>query len=307
MTIALQTCGLGKDYGNTTALHALDLTVDEGEIVGLLGPNGAGKTTAISVIAGVMTPTRGTVKILGRDVHADSRAARVALGVVPQDLALYEQLTARQNLAFFGSLYQLRGDELRERIAWTLDLAQLASRADDRVETYSGGMKRRLNLAVGLLHRPRVLILDEPTVGVDPQSRSSIFDTIEQLRRVERMTVLYTSHYMEEVERLCDRTVILDRGRVVEQGSIAELIGRHTHGTMLVELFDDAAAYVQQLAPLGDVAAEGKLLRVGTTLPISRVVHDVEATGAAVRSIRSLTGDLEAVFLAVTGRELRDS
>jgi ABC-2 type transport system ATP-binding protein len=196
---------------------------------------------------------------------------------------------------------------LRERIAWALELAQLSGRADERVEAYSGGMKRRLNLAIGLLHRPRVIILDEPTVGVDPQSRSSIFDTIEQLRRVERMTVLYTSHYMEEVERLCDRTVILDRGRVVEQGSIAELIGRHTHGTMIVELFDDAAAHVPRLAALGNVTAEGKLLRVGTTHPISRVVQDVEATGAAIRSVRSLTGDLEAVFLAVTGREMRDS
>ncbi len=281
MTAALELAGLGKDYGDATAVHGVDLVVDAGQIVGLLGPNGAGKTTTISMVAGVITPTRGTARVLGHDIAVDASAARRALGLVPQDLALYEDLSARENLRFFGSLYGLTGRALASRVDWALRLAQLVDRAGDRVSTYSGGMKRRLNLAAGLLHEPSLVVLDEPTVGVDPQSRAHIFDTVRALRD-DGMTVLYTSHYMEEVEALCDRVAIMDRGRIVAEDTVDALVAAHCSGgltvTVEVEGSDDADGVRAALRAAGYAAA------------------DVRATAA----------NLETVFLAVTGRALRD-
>jgi ABC-2 type transport system ATP-binding protein len=226
VTSLLEVRGLGKDYGARVAVAALDLTVSAGEIVGLLGPNGAGKTTAISMISGVITPTRGTVALDG---------GRAALGIVPQDLAIYDPLSATENREFFGALYGLRGALLRERIAWALGVAGLADRAGEPAAKFSGGMKRRLNLAAGLLHRPRLLILDEPTVGVDPQSRNHIFETLRTLR-AEGTTIVYTSHYMEEVEALCDRVAIMDAGKVIAQGTVLELLAGRT-GVNLEQIF----------------------------------------------------------------------
>jgi ABC-2 type transport system ATP-binding protein len=226
MSSLLEVRSLGKDYGTRAAVAAIDLDVAAGEIVGLLGPNGAGKTTTISMISGVVTPSRGTARVDGHDVRAEARAARAALGVAPQDLAIYEPLTATENLRFFGGLYGLGGALLAERIDWALGVAGLTDRAREPAEKFSGGMKRRLNLAAGLLHKPRLLILDEPTVGVDPQSRNHIFETIRALRD-GGMTILYTSHYMEEVEALCDRVAIMDAGKVIAQGAVAELRERH--------------------------------------------------------------------------------
>jgi ABC-2 type transport system ATP-binding protein len=223
----LETRGLGMDYGSLRAVDALDLEVEEGEIFGLLGPNGAGKTTAISMVCGVVTPSRGSVRVAGADLASDPFAVRRAIGLVPQDLAVYEELTATENLRFFGSLYRLRGAELAERVTWALALAGLGERAREPVSRFSGGMKRRLNLAAGLLHRPRLVILDEPTVGVDPQSRNHIFATIRSLCSDHGMTVLYTSHYMEEVEILCRRVAIMDRGALVAQGAVDDLLSRH--------------------------------------------------------------------------------
>jgi ABC-2 type transport system ATP-binding protein len=231
MTALLEVRGLGKDYGARTAVAALDLDVAAGEIVGLLGPNGAGKTTTISMICGVVTPSRGTARVAGHDIRADGRAARAALGIVPQDLALYESLSATENLRFFGALYGLGGARLRERIAWALEVVGLADRAREPVEKFSGGMKRRLNLAAGLIHEPRLLVLDEPTVGVDPQSRSHVFETIRSLRAAGT-TILYTSHYMEEVEALCDRVAIMDGGKVIAEGAVAALRERHGGGNL---------------------------------------------------------------------------
>ncbi|MBA3539463.1 MAG: ABC transporter ATP-binding protein, partial [Deltaproteobacteria bacterium] len=223
---ALSIRGLGKDYGDRTAVVAIDLDVGRGECLGLLGPNGAGKTTTISMICGVTTPTRGRVVIAGHDLITAARDAKARLGLVPQDLALYEELSATQNLRYFGALYGLRGARLAERIGWALEVVGLRDRAGDPVRRYSGGMKRRLNLAVGLLHRPEVLVLDEPTVGVDPQSRNHIFETVRALH-AEGMTVVYTSHYMEEVEALCDRVAIIDGGAIVATGTIRELVAAH--------------------------------------------------------------------------------
>jgi ABC-2 type transport system ATP-binding protein len=227
MATLLETRGLGKDYGDVCALAGLDLEVAEGEIFGLLGPNGAGKTTAISMMCGVVTPTRGSARVGGLDVTRDAFAARRLIGLVPQDLALYEELSAAQNLRFFGALYGLGGAELAARVDQALELAGLRERAREPVARYSGGMKRRLNLAAGLLHRPKLVILDEPTVGVDPQSRNHIFASIRALAAEHGMTVLYTSHYMEEVETLCRRVAILDHGKLIACSTVDDLVARH--------------------------------------------------------------------------------
>ncbi len=227
--------GLGKDYGNRTAVKAVDLEVARGECFGLLGPNGAGKTTTISMICGVLTPSRGNVTIAGADVHEQPFVAKAKLGLVPQELALYDELTAMHNLRYAGALFGLGGPLLAERIRWVLDVVGLTNRAREPVKTYSGGMKRRLNLAAGLLHQPQLLVLDEPTVGVDAQSRRHIADTVRALK-AGGMTIVYTSHYFEEVETLCDRVAVMDGGEIVASGSVSELIERYGGPRVVVEL-----------------------------------------------------------------------
>jgi ABC-2 type transport system ATP-binding protein len=304
----LELVGLGKDFGGRTAVHAVDLAIARGEIFGLLGPNGAGKTTTISMACGVVPPSRGTARIAGADIRTETFAAKRAIGLVPQDLALYDELSPRQNLAFFGQLYGLAGAELDRRLAWALDLAGLADRAGDLVKTFSGGMKRRLNLAAGLIHQPTLLVLDEPTVGVDPQSRHHIFESIRALRG-RGMTILYTSHYMEEVEELCDRVAIMDAGRVVASGAIPELCAQHTRGGLEVELDGDAPALdaaAAAAAPLG-ATRTGAALHLPARPPYAPAIAAIEATGARIKRIGARRADLETVFLALTGRGLRDA
>lgn len=296
---------LTKDYGAVRAVAALSLRVEPGTIVGLLGPNGAGKTTAISMIAGVVEPSGGTASVCGHDVRRDAFAARALLGVVPQDLALYPELTARQNLRFFGAMWRLRRRELDDRVAAALEVAGLAHRADHRVDTFSGGMKRRLNLVAALLHQPRVLVLDEPTVGVDPQSRAHIFDAVRRLRD-DGSAVLYTSHYMEEVEALCDRVAIMDRGAIVAEDTVVGLIAAHADAALSVRVDGDAAAAAAALAPMGEVTAGGDTLRIATAASVGDIVRAVEATGATVVEVHRLSAGLEAVFLSLTGHALRD-
>ncbi len=303
--------GLGKDYGARTAVAAVDLEIARGTIVGLLGPNGAGKTTTISMIAGVITPSRGSATVAGHPVAAGAAgfAARRAIGLVPQDLALYEDLTADQNLAFFGAIYGMSGAALVRRMDWALGVVGLADRRGDAVATYSGGMKRRLNLAAGLLHEPALLILDEPTVGVDPQSRHHIFDTIRALRD-GGMTILYTSHYMEEVAELCDRVAIMDDGTVIAQGSIAELVARHA-GPPVIELElagDDAALLAARAlaARHGPIDVDGAIVRLPRPRALGQLVLDVETAGVRVVRVTAATTDLEGVFLTLTGHSLRD-
>ncbi|MDQ3364993.1 MAG: ABC transporter ATP-binding protein [Myxococcota bacterium] len=305
---ALALRGLGKDYGARTAVGAVDLEVARGECLGLLGPNGAGKTTAISMACGVVTPTRGTVAIAGIDLAREPYAAKAQLGLVPQDLALYEELSALQNLRYFGALYGLRGGLLAERIAWALGVVGLADRASEQVKRYSGGMKRRLNLAGGLLHRPALLILDEPTVGVDPQSRNHIFETVRALR-ADGMTIVYTSHYMEEVEALCDRVAIIDGGSIVATGTTSELIARHAGTAIVLELEAPLAvldAATSAAAAHGAVVREGRVLRVVPTDGLGAAILAIEAAGATIVRIQSREANLEAAFLALTGRALRD-
>ena len=221
----LTIASLHKSFGRTAAVSGVSFSVARGQLLGLLGPNGAGKTTTVSMITGLVTPDRGEVTIDGVRLSTDTDPVKRRIGLVPQDLALYEELSARANLRLFGSLYSLSGSELNRAIDSALTLVGLADRAADRVKAYSGGMKRRLNLAAGLLHDPDILLLDEPTVGVDPQSRNAIFDHLEQLK-ARGKALLYTTHYMEEAERLADRIVVMDHGRVLADDTLAGLRAR---------------------------------------------------------------------------------
>ena len=304
--------GLRRSYGERRAVGGVSFEVGVGETYGLLGPNGAGKTTLISMVAGILRRDAGTVSIAGVPVTATSTAGRGAIGLVPQDLALYPDLSARENLAFFGRLYGLGGRELRTRVAELLAMVGLSDRAGSLVKTYSGGMKRRLNIAVGLLHGPKLLILDEPTVGVDPQSRNAILESVEALTR-EGMSVLYTTHYMEEAERLCDRVGIIDGGLLRAEGTrreLVEIIGGED--VVDVEAAGDlgaAAAAVRRLDGVRTVdVGEGRLHvvtgRAAGLLP--RLVHALDSAGADLARVEVREPDLEAVFLHLTGKALRD-
>jgi ABC-2 type transport system ATP-binding protein len=272
-----------KSFGAVTALDGLTLRVTEGELFGLLGPNGAGKSTLIAVAAGLLEPDSGRVRIGGN--AADPMKARSNLGVAPQALALYDELTAAENLTFFGKLYRFSGAILRERVEWALAFSGLADRRNDRVSTYSGGMKRRLNLAAALLHDPEVLLLDEPTVGVDPHSRNSIFDSIETLHR-EGKTIVYTTHYMEEAQRLCDRVAIIDHGKVLAIDTVENLLKQHGGKCLLVAATPGGEERIETDDPVGELV---RLRQAG-------VLHDFTIEKP----------DLESVFLNLTGRRLRD-
>ena len=232
----LEARSLGKTFGRVVAVDGVSLTLAPGQLLGLLGPNGAGKTTTVSLLAGILPPDHGEVLVDGHRMAGDADPAKRRIGLVPQDVALYEELTARDNLRFFGGLYGFRGAGLERALVSVLELVGLADRARDRVATYSGGMKRRLNLAAGLLHDPDILLLDEPTAGVDPQSRLAIFENLEALKRRGK-AILYTTHYMEEAERLSDRIVIMDHGQVIADDTLAGLHRDHPGARDLEAVF----------------------------------------------------------------------
>src|SRR5512137_765278 len=223
MPAILEVENLVKKYGNFEAVKGISFSVEEGEVFGLLGPNGAGKTQTISMLTGVIPPTSGTARIGGHDIRKEAAQVKKINGLVPQDLALYPTLSARANLNFFGRIHGLRGRQLKERVNDVLHVVALTERANQAVDKYSGGMKRRVNIAAGLVHQPRLLFLDEPTVGVDPQSRNQIFESVQRLNRERGMTVVYTSHYMEEVELLCNRVAIVDQGKIIALDTIKNL------------------------------------------------------------------------------------
>lgn len=289
---------LRKRFGRIQAVDDVSFEIGGGEVFGLLGPNGAGKTTTIHMIVGALAPDAGEIEIAGRR-DPTHPATRRDMGIAPQMLSLYEDLTGRQNLALFGRLYGLSGARLAERIDWCLGFAGLEDRAGDRVSTYSGGMRRRLNLACALVHEPRVLFCDEPTVGVDPQSRNHVFDCVERLK-AEGLTILYTTHYMEEAQRLCDRVGIIDRGRILALDTVDRLVDAHGGASRVTA--ELAEALVGTSLP-GEVV-DG-VLTVETSRPLE-LVAELSRDGVVFGSLRVDRPDLEAVFLALTGRRLRD-
>jgi ABC-2 type transport system ATP-binding protein len=305
---------LQKKYGSITAVAEVSFAAAPGEVLGLLGPNGAGKSTTVSMLAGLMRPDGGSVRIDGISLRTGADPTKRRLGLVTQELALIDELPARMNLEFFGGLYGLAGRRLADRIAAALELTSLGDRARDAPKEFSGGMRRRLNIACALLHEPQILLLDEPTVGVDPQSRNAIFDTIEALAG-EGRTMVYTTHYMEEVERLCDRVVIIDHGRVLADDTLTGLLASAPVANTLTLKYDlapDSAALeeIKNLPGVIRVGFAGTELSVsaadlGTAAP--RVLERLAARGFSCQELTSRRANLEDVFLALTGRTLRDT
>jgi len=305
---------LHKKFGAITAVADVSFTATRGKILGLLGPNGAGKSTTIGMIAGLTTPDSGSVKIDGAVLKTGAHPGKRHIGLVTQEIALVEELPARLNLEFFGGLYGLSGKALAARISAVLELTSLTDRARDPPSEFSGGMRRRLNIACALLHEPEILMLDEPTVGVDPQSRNAIFETIEALAGYGR-TVIYTTHYMEEVERLCDRIVIVDHGRVLADDTLAGLLASAPVANRLTLRYDsaphaEALTEIKSLAGVLQVEVNGTELSVSATdlgAAAPRVLERLAARGFSCQELTSRRANLEDVFLALTGRTLRDT
>jgi ABC-2 type transport system ATP-binding protein len=307
------TCrGLRKTFDERVAVDDVGFTIAPGETYGLLGPNGAGKTTTISMICGLLSRDGGEVLIEGRPLDTRTVDVKASIGFVPQEIAIYPDLTATENLRFFAALYALRGEELEVRIAEILETVGLADRADERTAGFSGGMKRRLNIGLGLLNRPSLLVLDEPTVGVDPQSRNAILESVAALSR-EGMAVLYTTHYMEEAERLCDRVGIIDEGHLKAEGTRRELVAMvGEHDRLRLGVRGDGAPAATALRALPAVvdatASDGAidLLVRDARMALAEVVRTAADAGAEIETVEVREPNLEAVFLHLTGKALRD-
>jgi len=303
---------LGKRYGDLVAVDGVSFTAEPRSIFGLLGPNGAGKSTTIGCISGLLTPTSGHISVLGHDVVTDSGAARRELGIVPQDLALYEDLNARENLAYWGAAYGLAGDALKRRVLEVLERIGLGDRAREPVKRFSGGMKRRLNFGCGVVHQPKVLLLDEPTVGVDPQSRVRLLELVRE-EVAAGTCVLYTTHYMEEAQDLCDRIAIIDHGKLLSMGTLDEL--RRLIGEKdvlrLSGRFDPQAARraLERMDGVEVVSADERTLRLAVedaTRKLAAIFSAIEAAGGELQETSLSQPSLESLFIKLTGRELRE-
>ncbi|MBM3851896.1 MAG: ABC transporter ATP-binding protein [Verrucomicrobia bacterium] len=304
----LRVQSLTKRYGTLIALDGVSLGIAPGEFFGLLGPNGAGKSTLMSLVAGLRAPDAGTIEVDGRPLTAGNLAARSTLGLVPQHVALFPELNAEQNLRIFGELHGLRGATLRERIAGALEAVQLTDRRRDPVKKYSGGMQRRLNLVAALLHRPRLLLCDEPTVGVDPQSRNAIFEYLERLSR-EGLTVVYSTHYMEEATRLCSRIGIIDHGKLLALGTLDELLTRLPFEEEIrFPATTETSPFATQLPLHGEIAMVDGIhrFRPRADFKLSAFFALAESHGLPGRLFTSQRPTLEALFLHLTGRTLRE-
>ena len=305
---------LVKQYGELTAVDDVSFEAQAGKVFGLLGPNGAGKSTTINCISGLLTPTAGRVAVSGHDVIKDGKAARQALGVVPQELALYEDLPAIENLRYWGKAYGLRGNALEERVATVLEHIGLADRAKDLPKAFSGGMKRRLNFGCGVVHRPQLLLLDEPTVGVDPQSRARLFELVEA-ERAAGACVLYTTHYMEEAERLCDTLAIIDHGKIIAQGTVAELkaqLGARDALELSGQFPDSAVREALEATGIPDLeilnqSEDSLLLTLSSgSRYLPEIFAAITGTGGSVSQTSLRSPNLETLFLLLTGKELRE-
>jgi ABC-2 type transport system ATP-binding protein len=302
---------LQKSYGDLRAVDGISFEVPEGEMLGFLGPNGAGKTTTLSMISGLLKPDRGRVSIGEIDVWHSPKEAKRILGLVPQDLALYEELTARENLMFWGSLFHLPRSELKANIELWLDRVGLKGRGREAVSKFSGGMKRRLNLAIGLVHNPKVVLLDEPTVGIDPQARKNILDIIREIVK-EGSTILFTTHHLEEAESLCDRIAIMDQGKILETGSVEELAKVVGDGDIVSINGSFTAAQLNTILENESVNILSAAEHTATMslshggMNIAALLHKFSEAGIEVTDISMQKPSLESVFLKLTGRELRD-
>jgi ABC-2 type transport system ATP-binding protein len=309
---AIQVQELYKDYGDVHAVRGVSFDVQAGEIFSLLGPNGAGKTTTISVISCLLEPTRGDARVTGHSAKRDPMAVKATIGVVPQEIALYEDLSARENLAFWGKMVGLRGGALKQRVDRVLEITGLVERQRGRVGKFSGGMKRRLNIGIALLHQPQVLILDEPTVGIDPQSRRNILDSVKALNR-QGTTVLYTTHYMEEAQELSDHVAIMDHGRIIACGTQEELVKIVGEADRITLTIDAESAKVlerwQATQGVQHVSAQNgtvELLVDDSNLALPHLFETATQAGVRITSVDIQEPNLEAVFLHLTGRALRD-
>lgn len=309
----LEIVDLSKKYKQKFAAQGINMFLEKGEIVGLLGPNGAGKSTTISMLSSLVTPTSGDVRHLNESIIKNPHNIRKILGVVPQEIALYTDLSAEENLRFFGEIYRLKGSKLKQRVEEVLEQIGLTDRRKDLVKTFSGGMKRRLNIGVALLHNPEIIIMDEPTVGIDPQSRNYILETVKRLNKERGMTVLYTSHYMEEVEFLCDRIYIMDKGHIIASGTKEELKNiLSSENTIFIKVERIKEEFIQILkadATIRQVKVQDRDISVIVPKEYNlfqKISHLAEETGTTLISVEVKTPTLEDVFLHLTGRALRD-
>lgn len=306
---------LGKSFGKLEAVKGVSFSVEKGESFSLLGPNGAGKSTTINMITGLYPPTSGSIQITGVDVIKNPKQAQKSIGVVPQEIALYETLSARENLKFWGRMYDLSGNALEKAVDEVLEIIGLTDRAKDKISTFSGGMKRRVNIGAAILHKPEVLIMDEPTVGIDPQSRNHILNTVKSLNQ-NGMTIIYTSHYMEEVEYLCERIGIIDHGELIACGTLRELREAIGDRSRIIITMDNEkpnnlgiSGLIESLVLEKDVLIKDNLLTVFHKEPqaiLSELIQLITKNGTKVSSVEIVEPNLESVFLHLTGRSLRD-
>ncbi|MCM3292896.1 ABC transporter ATP-binding protein [Paenibacillus sp. MER 180] len=307
MTLAIDVSNLHKKYGNHTALNSISFQVRPGICFGLLGPNGAGKSTTMKIISGILQPNSGALRVFGIDAVKEAAKVRNIIGYVPQGITLYEKLSAYDNLKFFGELYGLKGSQLKERISTVLTQVGLLDRAKDAVGTFSGGMMRRVNIAAALLHRPKLLVLDEPTVGIDPQSRNHIFEMIRKLKQ-EGVSIIYSTHYMEEVEALCEELAIIDHGSVIAQGVLHELLVQHGTNSVYVETDKQTAISFDSIPGTVTAHEEGWIIDTDDTLTtMNRISELCLQQQAKVTRLEIVQPSLETVFLNLTGTSLRDA
>ncbi|MDI9500153.1 MAG: ABC transporter ATP-binding protein [Acetivibrionales bacterium] len=302
-----------KKFGDVTAVDRVSLEIREGEIFGLLGPNGAGKSTAINMITGLLTIDKGSISILGSDVRRDKMTAKSYVGIVPQDIAIYEDLTSLENVKFFASLYGLGGKELEAAALEALEFTGLSEKKKEFPKSFSGGMKRRLNIACAIAHKPRLIIMDEPTVGIDPQSRNHILQSVKQLNK-QGSTIIYTSHYMEEVEEICTRIAIMDHGKVIALGTCRELENMVNDKDVVVVTVSDPVSKVneksiREIPGVENVAVGENTIKITSAKEVTnldRIIQYFIKNSFTIKSVESKTPDLETVFLSLTGRKLRD-
>jgi ABC-2 type transport system ATP-binding protein len=311
-SIAIEINDLHKSFGETKAVDGVSFSVEQGEIFSLLGPNGAGKTTTLSMLSCLLRPDEGDALILGHSIRKDSMGVKSVLGVVPQEIALYEDLSARENLTFWGKMYGLRGAALKARVDEVLEIIGLTDRAKERIKRYSGGMKRRVNIGIALLHKPQIIYMDEPTVGIDPQSRRSILDSVLKLKN-EGTTVLYTTHYMEEAQELSDHIAIMDQGKMIASGThehLVQIVGEVDRITLTInaESVRVIEAWKQTQGVKNIIAEDGTLavLADDSNQVLPRLFDAAAANGVRITSVDIQEPNLEVVFLHLTGRALRD-